>query len=173
MKTTILLLITLFIVPASLRAQHQAVESDNSAFIGYKYKGLLVDETLPNGWKDQGGALITNADSAQTYAVSNWRKGTGQMLWLKLALSQDQTGITEWEVKDALVFPNLPKNQSLDWAGIACHRKKQTESMLIVLTKFAPRSKTYQVLRAWDANPRTEKFEKISIKGIECAYEEP
>lgn len=47
--------------------------------------------------------------------------------------------------------------------------QNETENLdLIVMAEFIPARKTYKVLKAWQANIETEKFEEISIEGISC-----
>jgi hypothetical protein len=43
---------------------------------------------------------------------------------------------------------------------------------LVVMAELLPSKKTYKVIRAWRANVKKERFEKISDKGIVCQYVE-
>ncbi len=56
MKSTILILFTLFVIPNFVAAQ-------KSQYIGYKFKSVLMEELLPNGVKALGGSLITEVDA--------------------------------------------------------------------------------------------------------------
>ena len=166
MKIGILFFVALFGFSSLCLAQNEKFK-----YIGYKYKGVLVDETLPNGVKHLGGGLIT--ESKPTYGVSEMSKGATRMLWLDKATGEDETGVTGWEVKDVLAFPAFGKNQELLFSYSGCQRNKKSDNSLVVFADFSPRQKTYKVRRAWLANVKTEKFEEIPIKGVQCAYEEP
>ncbi len=97
------------------------------------------------------------------------------MLWLELATGEDENGVTGWQVKDVLVFPNFRKNQELLFGeGVAgCEGNKKSDTRLVVLADFPIKGSFYKVRRAWRANLKTEKFEETSIKGIKCEVYEP
>lgn len=169
MKFLLLALFVVFVFVAPVAAQ-KAV-ADKSEYIGYKYRGILPDETLPNGVKSLGGGLIT--ENEPTYGIGRKSKGDMQMLWLELSTGRDAEGIPSWEVKDVLAFSQFGKNQELLFSyGSTCERNGKGNINLVVLADFLP-SKTYKVRRAWLANTKTEKFNEIPIKGIQCFYEEP
>ena len=78
-------------------------------YIGYRHKGVVYGETLPNGVKDFGGGLLSNED----YGVSRYAKNGNDMLWLEKILDRDAKGVPTWQVKDVLMFDKLKKNQEL------------------------------------------------------------
>ena len=146
-----------------------AAPQKKSEFIGYKHKGILYGETLPNGVKDLGGGLLSN----ENYGVSRFQKGKKFMLWLEKITDRDNKGVPSWEVKDVLMFDNLKKNQEFLFSYSSTCRQNGKENLdLIVMTEILAMKKTYKVLRAWRANVKTSKFEKISDKGIVCKYVE-
>lgn len=163
MKTKILLFLLLVALPTFAITR-------KSEYIGYKHKGIVYGETLPNGVKDLGGGLLSNEE----YGVSRFSKGKKYMLWLEKITSRDAKGIPNWEVKDVLTFDLLKKNQEffLSYSS-GCQQNGKTDIDLIVQTEFVPKDKTYKILRAWKANIKKEKFEKTSKKGIVCKYVEP
>jgi len=75
-------------------------------FVGYRHKGVLYGQTLPNGVKDLGGGLLSN----ENYGVTRFSKGKKYMLWLEKIVERNAKGEPSWEVKDVLTFPNLKKN---------------------------------------------------------------
>lgn len=142
-----------------------ALASPQKKYIGYKHKGVLYGETLPNGVKDHGGGLMSNSN----YGVSRFSKDKKFMLWLEKITARDAKGVPTWQVKDVLTFDSLKKNQEFQFSYSSICRQNGRENLdLIVLTELSPTKKTYQVIRAWRANLKTEKFEKISEKGIVC-----
>jgi hypothetical protein len=141
-----------------------------SEFVGYRHKGVLYGETLPNGVKDLGGGLLSD----ENYGVSRFQKGKKFMLWLEKITDRDKKGVPSWEVKDVLTFDNLKKNQGFSFSySSTCKQNGEENLDLIVMTELMARQKTYKVIRAWQANVKTAKFEKISDKGIVCKYVEP
>ncbi len=158
MKTKIFLILLLVALPAFAVTPKQN-------YIGYKHKGIVYGETLPNGVKDLGGGLTSNEE----YGVSRYSKGKKYMLWLEKISSRDAKGVPSWEVKDVLTFDLLKKNQEFHLSySSGCQQNGKTDIDLIVQTEFLPKNKTYKILRAWKANTKSEKFQKASKKGIVC-----
>jgi hypothetical protein len=157
MRIKLFLFLILITVPA--------IASPQKKYVGYKHKGVLHGEILPNGVKDQGGGLLSNMN----YGVSRFTKGKQYMLWLEKIVSRDAKGVPTWLVKDVLSFDNLKKNQEFHFSfSSICRQNGRQDLDLIVLTEFSPSKKTYKVVRAWRADIKKEKFEKVSEKGIVC-----
>jgi hypothetical protein len=163
MKTKIILIVMLVALPV-------LALTPKPNYIGYKHKGIVYGEKLPNGVKDLGGGLLSNED----YGVSRFSKDKAYMLWLEKLTNRDAKGIPSWEVKDVLTFDMLKKNQEflLSYSS-SCQQNGKTDLDLIVQAEFLPKNKTYKILRAWKANVKKEKFEKTNKKGIVCNYVEP
>lgn len=134
-------------------------------FVGYRHEGVKRGERLPNGARDLGGGLLSDED----YGVTRFRKGKNYMLWLERIVERNEAGVPSWEVLDVLSFGKLKKNQTFLFSYSSPCRENERENLdLIVLAEFAPKSKTYKVLKAWQANIEKEEFESVSIKGIVC-----
>jgi len=139
-------------------------------FIGYRHKGVVYGQTLPNGVKDLGGGLLSD----ENYGVTRFSKDKKYMLWLEKIVERNAKGEPSWEVKDVLTFPNLKKNQEFLFSYSSTCKQNGRENLdLIVLAELAPKTKTYKVLDAWRANVKRGKFEKASLKGIICQYAAP
>ena len=139
-------------------------------FVGYKHKGVVVGETLPNGAKDMGGGLLSD----ENYAVSRFSKGKKHYLWLEKITGRDGEGVPDWVVKDVLEFDPLKKNQEFLFSfSSPCTIDGAEDLEMIVLAERPRKTKKYKILKAWKANIAKEKFEKIPIKGIECIAEKP
>jgi hypothetical protein len=161
MKLKLFLFLLLMAIPVIASPQKKE-------FIGYKHKGILYGEVLPNGAKDLGGGLLSNSN----YGVSRFTKGKTYMLWLEKITSRDAKGVPSWVVKDVLMFDALKKNQEFLFSySSGCTIKGKENLDLVVMAELSAR-KTYKVIRAWRADLRREKFEKISDKGIVCTYVE-
>ena len=157
MRVKLLLLLILIALPVLASPQKKKL-------IGYRHKGVLYGEKLPNGAKDLGGGLLSN----QNYGVSKFTKDNKFMLWLEKITARDAKGIPSWVVKDVLIFDNLKKNQDfLVSYSSGCTQNGKENLDLVVLAELSPK-KTYKVIRAWRADVKKEKFKKISEKGIVC-----
>lgn len=138
-------------------------------FIGYRHKGVIYGEKLPNGVQDLGGGLLSN----EVYGVTRFSKDKDYMLWLEKILSRDSKGVPNWEVKDVLVFRQLPKTQEFLFSlSSTCSINGKENPDLIVLAEKRTKTKEYKVLKAWIANVKKERFEKAQTKGIVCQYQE-
>lgn len=164
MKLKILFLLAFLILPTVAAAQQK------KEFVGYRHKGVVYGETLPNGARDLGGGLLSD----DNYGVSRFAKGGKQMLWLEKVTSRDKKGVPSWEVLDVLVINNPKKNQEFLFSyASTCTDGGEEDLDLIVLAEFQPAKKIYKVLQAWRADLLSEKFAPVSIEGIKCEYAKP
>jgi len=163
MKLKLLLLLIFLIAPTVVSAQRKDL-------IGYRHKGAIYGATLPNGAKDLGGGLLSN----ENYGVTRFSRGKKFMLWLEKITDRDTKGVPSWEVRDILSFDKLKKNQEFLFSySSSCLQNGREKLDLIVQAEFFPKTKTYKIIDAWRANVKREKFQKMSTKGIKCAYIEP
>jgi len=158
MKFKLFLLLTFLIFAVNGSAQKRV-------FIGYKHKGVVYGETLPNGAKDLGGGLLSN----ENYGVSRFSKGKKHYLWLEKITGRDTKGIPSWIVKDVLEFDALKKNQEFLFSySSVCTTGGRQNLDTVVLAELQPKTRKYKILKAWKANLKSEKFVKISTAGIQC-----
>lgn len=163
MKLKSFFLLVLLTLPAL------AAPLKNKEFVGFRHKGVKYGETLPNGARDLGGGLLSNED----YGVTRFERGKKYMLWLEKITGRDAKGVPDWEVTDVLSFDNLKKNREFLFSySSGCTQNGRQNLDLIVMAESLP-DKSYKIIRAWRANARKEKFEKISGKGINCKYAAP
>ena len=170
MKSTILCVIALIFIPTLCAAQ------TSSKYIGYKYKGVTPESTLPNGVKHFGGSLIGNIDADPVYGISSVALRTNKMLWLEVSTGRDASGVTGWQVKDVLSFPSLTKAQYLFFAGdpaIECKRGADPIDNLVGVGQIFPKLGLFKPTKLWTANISTEKFEIVKVAGVLCTYSEP
>lgn len=161
MKFSLFLLLTFLFVTLNISAQKRE-------FIGFKHKGVVVGETLSNGAKDLGGGLLSN----ENYGVSRFSKGKKHYLWLEKITGRNSEGVPTWIVKDVLEFDALKKNQAFLFSySSTCTTNGKQNLDTIVLAEHQPKTKKLKILKAWKANVRSEKFEKLSTKGIQCKAE--
>ena len=143
-----------------------AAASDTARqFVGYRHEGIRYGERLPNGARDLGGGLLSNEE----YGVTRFLKGKNYMLWLERIVERNEAGVPSWEVLDVLSFGKIKKNQTFLFSYSSPCRENERENLdLIVLAEFAPKAKTYKVLKAWQVNVEKEEFESVSIEKIVC-----
>jgi len=142
-----------------------AASDEARQFVGYRHEGVKRGKRLPNGAKDMGGGLLSNED----YGVTRFKKGKNYMLWLERIVERNEAGVPDWEVRDVLSFGKLKKNQTFLFSySSPCKQNNEENLDLIVLAEFAPKTKTYKVLKAWQANIEKEEFESVSIEKIVC-----
>jgi hypothetical protein len=161
MKLRVLLLLTFLTFALDISAQE-------TEFVGFKHKGVVVGETLSNGAKDLGGGLLSD----ENYGVSRFSKGKKHYLWLEKITGRDGEGVPNWVVKDVLAFDSLEKNQEFLFSYSSTCTTDGNESLdTIVLVEHKPKKKTYKILKAWKANIAREKFEKLATRAIQCKAE--
>lgn len=158
MKLKLLLLLTLLVFALDAAAQKRE-------FVGYKHRGVVYGETLPNGAKDLGGGLLSN----ENYGVTRFSKGKKHYLWLEKITGRDRDGVPNWIVKDVLKFDALKKNQEFLFSySSTCTTGGRENLDTIVLAESRRKTKKYKVLKAWKVNIAKEKFETLSTRGIQC-----
>ena len=158
MKIKLIILLMLLALPVSANPQ-------KTNYKGYKHKGVVYGETLPNGVKDLGGGLLSN----ENYGVSRFSKGRKNMLWLEKITERDAKGVPSWQVKDVLTFDNLEKNREFLYSySSSCSQNGKETLDIVVMAELSADKKSYKILKAWNANHKKEKFEKISTKNIKC-----
>ena len=162
MKLRLILILTFFFCALGAAAQDRE-------FVGYKHKGVVVGETLPNGAKDLGGGLLAD----ENYGVSRFAKGKKHYLWLEKITGRGADGVPTWIVTDILEFDALRKNQEFLFSySSTCTTDGRENLDTIVLAEHRPKTKKYKILKAWKANTETEKFEKLPTRGIACRVEQ-
>ena len=172
MKSINLIVIVLLILPALAYAQ----SAGGAKYIGYEYKGVPPEKTLPNGVKSMGGGLIGDINADPVYEIAQVGKGKARMLWLNVSTGQDSTGVTGWKVLDVLYFPALRATDYLILAedpSIDCRRKGNAIPNLAGVGRILRRQGIFRPSKLWTANLTTRKFEPIALAGVKCVYSEP
>lgn len=170
MKYFIFTLLFAFCFSPTIFAQKAAPSVDASKYVGLKYTS---GDKMPDGFEDEGGALLTAPDAAKVYGIAYLKKGNLRMLWLEYEYARTPDDrLPKWEVINSLLLPALGKNEQLIYGGI-CEQNGNSETGLSVIATFSRRTKTYTVKRAFRPNLKTLKIEEVPIKTVKCYYEEP
>ncbi len=163
MKSKALLILTVFLLALSAAAQKPSL-------VGYRHKGVVYGERLPNGARDLGGSLLEDDD----YGVTRYEMNGRYYLWLEKIFDRDREGVPSWIVRDVLAIGRLRKNQEVLFGlGSTCTRNRRADQSLIVLAERSKNRKSYKISNVWRANTEREKFEKASVKGVRCEVGEP
>lgn len=158
MKFRFLILFTILVFALQASAQ-------DDELIGYEHQGVRYGETLPNGFKDMGGGLLSDED----YGITRFKKGKKYYLWFEKISGRDSEGVPSWVVLDVLAFQKLKKKQAFLFSySSPCTIDGKESLETVVLAEQKRKAKRHKVLKAWRANTDNEKFEMISIAGIEC-----
>lgn len=162
-------LVVLIFIAFLTTACSALIDSSRLQYVGYRHKGVVYGEKLPNGVQDLGGSLLSD----ENYGVTRFLKGKKYMLWLERVIDRDAEGVPEWEVKDILVFKKPKKNQKFLFSyNSPCTDGGEENLDLIVLAELEPHLKSYKVLKAWRANTERERFEEVSTEAIACGTAE-
>lgn len=138
-------------------------KQSNRNYIGLRYR------TVPKGVTDLGGWVIGNDRvNGREYVVANVKKGAQQMLWLGIILSLDTQGRPTYQVVDVLNLPTLGKSVQLTHGG-QCERNGGVDPELVTIAREEDTAQLRQILRAWKANRRRERFEVVSVRNIVCS----
>ena len=167
----------LFVLPVVALAQSQASNKAASKYVGFTYKGVNPESTLPNGVKHLGGGLIGDFDADPVSGISKVLKGTTTMLWLETSTGRNESGVTGWRVLDSLSFGPLRSTEHLAFAmdpAIACTLNgKDLREDLVIVGEVSRKLGIFTPKRAWIANITNGKFEPVKTTGFRCTYNEP
>ncbi|KAM3112798.1 hypothetical protein [Phormidesmis sp. 146-33] len=136
-------------------------QSRGRSFIGLRYRNL------PKGLTDLGGWVVGDGTTSRI-AVAQVAQGSQQMLWLEKLQDYDSNGRPMYHVIDVLNLPTIKQTERLTAGSRGCTQNGKRDPELAVIVKETNTEKWTQISRAWRANRRTGKFEKISTKGIVC-----
>ena len=145
-------------------------------YVGYTYKGVVPEATLPNGVKHLGGALIGDIDTDPVYGISQVEIGKTKMLWLEISTGQNASGVTGWKVLDVLSFSSLSSRDHLFFYGapaIDCRRNGGEIENLVGFGRIDRKRSKFNPTKLWIANLKTKRFETISTLKVTCLYSEP
>ena len=174
MRLAVFCVVALVFIPLTCGAQ--TTTSTGSKYIGYKYKGVTPESTLPNGVKHFGGGLIGDIDADPVYGISSVAIRTTKMLWLEVSTGHDASGITGWQVKDVISFPSLRQSDYLFFVGdpaLECKRNGAPIENLVGVGQIFRKLGRFKPTKLWVANSKTEKFEVVKTAGVTCVYSEP
>lgn len=140
-------------------------DTPGSQYIGYRHKGALYGERLPNGVRYWGGRLISD----ENYGVTRFTKGGTYMLWLEKIIYRDDEGTPHWQVLDVLVFERLLPNQEFLYSyNSPCTIGGRADPDLIVMVELGNRRNRHRVLKACRADTVRGRFESVSTQSVKC-----
>ncbi|MGD9588688.1 MAG: hypothetical protein AB7Q37_03590 [Pyrinomonadaceae bacterium] len=167
----------LAILAAALAYSADAQTPKASEYIGYRYQVPEILGKLQNGFTHRGGGLIGDINADPVLGVSTLEKGRTMMFWLEVSIARDENGgVTAWEVKDVLEFPNVAAaDRVLEFSdpSFECTRGRRVESELIGIGRLDRRRGIFTPRKLWRPNARTAKFETVSVQNVRCLYSEP
>jgi hypothetical protein len=115
-------------------------------------------ETLPRGFKLEGGATIPNTD----YVFRRVMTPRGDALWLD-SMQQDGARTRRAE----LSLPPLAADERVMLAS--CDANGRLDPLVVaIVVNEANVTRFTKVRQAWRANPKARRFDIVPLAGIEC-----
>jgi len=137
-----------------------------------KYVGLLIADSLPDGLKLRNHFLIGSkqgVDIPLDFGIREVAKGSVKMLWFERVAERDGQRVSQWEILDVLVLPQIRKSQVL--ANSYCFIGKEYEPDVFAIFENQDKEYLTRARRAWRANRLSGKFEEIPLRGVRCENE--
>jgi hypothetical protein len=149
------------------------IAAQTQSYVGYRYKPVLAERTLPNGVKSLGGGIVSDLNKKPLWGISEMSKGGTRMLWLERAASEDARGVNEWEVMDVISVPNFPTGIEFIFGTGSCRENGKENEALVVQAAFNARRLTYRTIKAWHADIGSGRFLPIDAAAVKCEYDAP
>ncbi|MBE9013626.1 hypothetical protein IQ250_25905 [Pseudanabaenaceae cyanobacterium LEGE 13415] len=126
------------------------------SYIGLSYR------ILPKGFKDNGGWVVKGG----RYRADFVQRGNTRMIWFTKVLPWNRGGAVPVQVVDVMELPTFPRTQELHYAF--CRLNDVNDRQIFAIAQATNEDIRTNIVRAWRANTKTEKFEPISTKGVAC-----
>jgi hypothetical protein len=149
------------------------IAGQTQSYVGYRYKPVLAERTLPNGVKSLGGGIVGDVNKKPLWGIAEMNKGRTRMLWLERAVSEDAHGVNEWEVMDVVSVRNFPAGIEFIFGTGNCKENGKDNDALVVQAAFNARRLTYKTIKAWHADIVSARFVPIDAADVKCEYDAP
>jgi hypothetical protein len=140
---------------------------DFKNLIGKEYRTMAEFEIM-NGFAEQVGIMLESFDGKE-YGLAYYKKGDLHVITFDRVIRHPD-GTTSYSVLDILAINGLGNTQYVKCALCRLHGKNDTEIVSIYRYQEGVQFLT-KISKAWRANRKTEKFERIDTKGIDCINE--
>jgi hypothetical protein len=123
-----------------------------------------------DGYSELGGWTIGSPyDEKPLYSISyTCKNNVCDRFYLSRFLYHDESGCAYHAAISHVVIPPLKKDQTY---ALGCTQNGVSDPEIVTYVKATDQEFYTEIIHAWRANRRLEKFEKISTKGIKCSNE--
>jgi len=136
---------------------------DAAPVIGSVYRDIKELDQF-KGYKQKEGALIEPIETH--YALNEIVKGTHTIILFDKVLTVPNSKKVQYQILDTVTIGEIVTGKIVMMTS--CRINKANDCEIIGLVKNTGKEKYTLLLKAWRANRKTNKIEKISVKGISC-----
>jgi hypothetical protein len=135
------------------------------SLIGKEYQ-TLTEFGIMQGYQEQEAILIESLNDIE-YGIAHYKKGSFNVVAFERIMRQ-ANGKVNYLLIDVLEINGIGKNQRIS-CGL-CRLNKLNDTDIIAVYQFNNNDNGFstKVKKAWRANRKTDKFEQIDTKGIDC-----
>ena len=141
----------------------QANKIGKPPLIGSVYRDITELNEF-KGYKQLEGILIQPIETH--YALAEIAKGKHTIILFDKVLAVPNSKKVQYQILDTVTVGEIGSGKIIMMTS--CRINKKDDCEIIGLVKNAGKETYYSLLKAWRANRKTNKFEKIPVKGISC-----
>lgn len=149
-----------------LLVQHgycQLKAAPSPSVIGSIYRNITELKEF-KGYKTVAGSVLE--PTRDNYSIATIIKGNYNILLFEKDLLINNGSTVRYKLLDTLNIGVLKKPYAIVYSSCRISRKNNSE--IVALVKGENKEYFTKILKTWKANKKTERFEKISTKGIDC-----
>jgi hypothetical protein len=164
LKSTYFFTVIFLLLATTCRAQNPIFEK----YIGKEYRSLSEFEAFSE-YKDYGGMLIGTDSTGRQFAVEHYKSDAGQIVTFETVRTENHKA--SYTLLDGIVIDDLDSNQYV-MSG-QCEFDGEYDSYLVVVYEQDEQDVEYftNILKAWRANPKTNRFDAVDPTKIKCINE--
>ncbi|RYE17666.1 MAG: hypothetical protein EOP45_15415 [Sphingobacteriaceae bacterium] len=133
------------------------------SIIGSVYRNVTELKEFKGYKKVEGSVLELARDH---YSIATIVKGNYNILLFEKILQIGDGSTVKYKLLDTLNIGLLKKPYTIAYS--ACRISRKNDSEIVALVKGEYKEYFTKILKAWRANKKTKRFEKTSIKGVDC-----
>ncbi len=122
-----------------------------------------------NGYEKISDTSFVDYGNEPTHRVTELKKDNKRIiLFSKISLDKDRSEI--YSLKDTLIILSLSSDQFVSIGY--CYKSDLHEEEIISIVQKTDKRNIQKILKAWRANPKTEKIEELgSLENLDCINE--
>jgi len=140
-------------------------QSKYEEFIGKTYRSLTEFETF-NTFNETQRKIIGNFDNVD-YVVSHYVKDSTNLIIFEKIVKQP-SGKAKYLMIDIVETSRLLENQKIEFGVCRLNEKSDSEIIAIYGSEVEEVKYYSNIIKAWKANRKIGRLEKIDSKGVDC-----